>query len=62
MSKFLNIIWYLTSILLIVVILIQNPKAEGAGVMMTQIQFSYIYFVKSWRISRIVFNKIVLAL
>lgn len=37
MSKFLNIVWYLTSILLIVVILIQNPKAEGAGVMMKPI-------------------------
>nr|QUE28420.1 SecG [Porphyrostromium boryanum] len=32
MSKFLNIVWYLTSILLIIVILVQNPKAEGAGV------------------------------
>nr|QUE29839.1 SecG [Erythrotrichia carnea] len=31
MSQFLNVVWYLTSILLIIVILIQNPKAEGAG-------------------------------
>nr|QUE29647.1 SecG [Erythrotrichia foliiformis] len=31
MSHFLNVIWYLTSGLLIVMILIQNPKAEGAG-------------------------------
>nr|QUE28699.1 SecG [Porphyrostromium japonicum] len=31
MSKFLNAIWYLTSIFLVIVILIQNPKAEGAG-------------------------------
>nr|QUE29337.1 SecG [Erythrotrichia longistipitata] len=31
MSQFLNIMWYLTSGLLIIVILIQNPKAEGAG-------------------------------
>nr|QUE29160.1 SecG [Erythrotrichia welwitschii] len=31
MSQFLNLVWYFTSALLIVVILIQNPKAEGAG-------------------------------
>nr|YP_010337804.1 preprotein translocase subunit G [Sahlingia subintegra]UNJ17389.1 preprotein translocase subunit G [Sahlingia subintegra] len=31
MSQFLNVMWYSTSVLLIIVILVQNPKAEGAG-------------------------------
>nr|QUE29939.1 SecG [Erythrocladia irregularis] len=31
MPNFLNIIWYFVSILLISLIMIQNPKAEGAG-------------------------------
>nr|QUE28036.1 SecG [Sahlingia subintegra] len=31
MSQFLNVMWYVTSALLIIVILLQNPKAEGAG-------------------------------
>nr|QUE28784.1 SecG [Porphyropsis coccinea] len=32
MSQTLNVIWYIVSCLLILVIMIQNPKAEGAGV------------------------------
>nr|YP_010337133.1 preprotein translocase subunit G [Pseudoerythrocladia kornmannii]UNJ16718.1 preprotein translocase subunit G [Pseudoerythrocladia kornmannii] len=32
MPQFINIVWYFVSILLIFIIMIQNPKAEGAGV------------------------------